>query len=137
MELGINFGAVFVAGIAAMTIGAIWYSPIFGFGKIWMRLMGWGGDMPRDKKGEVRSMILNFIAVLVEALVLSYFGFIWGAADVASALEFAFFVWLGFVAATSVGSVLWERRPVGLYVLNVSYHLVSILAMSLIVSLWT
>ena len=43
---------------------------------------------------------------------------------------------IGFIATTSLGMILWERKPLQLYTLNVSYNIVSFMLMGAILAAW-
>lgn len=136
MEITINYLAVLVAAIAAMVIGGVWYSPL-GFGKPWMRLMGYGDKVPEgSKRAMMRSYAFMFAGALVMAFVLAHFAFIWGARETLSAVQLGFWTWLGFVAPVQLGTVLWEGKPWMLFFLNTAYYLVTLIAMAVIVGLW-
>ena len=71
--LGVNLWAVLAAGVAAMIVGFLWYSPLL-FAKPWMALMGYD---PSDKakteelqKGAGKLYAISFVASLVTAFVL-------------------------------------------------------------------
>ena len=135
----VNFLAVVVASIASMAIGFVWYSP-FAFGKTWMKLMGKSAkDMEAGKKKSNMPLMMgvNFISTLVMAYVLALFmlysGSDWTPMQGAMA---AFWAWLGFVATVTLSSVLWEGKPVKLYILNAAHYLVGMLVMGAIIAAW-
>ena len=45
-------------------------------------------------------------------------------------------IWIGFMATKALGGVLWEEKSWKLYFLNVSYDLVSLVAMGVIIGAW-
>ena len=75
--------------------------------------------------------------MLVMAYVVAMFVNITAVSDFSGAVGLAFFLWLGFVATVLLGSVLWEDRPWNLYIFNVAYHLVILLVITVINSLWS
>jgi len=138
MFSGVNYVAVIVVAIVQVIIGMIWYSPAV-FGKAWMRLSGISKEeMDRmKKKGMSKSYVLGFIAAFVMGLVLSALLGTFGVAGVGAAASVAFWMWLGFVATSMIGMVLWEGRPNTLYLINAAYFLVSMVVMSAILYLWS
>lgn len=137
MTLAINYWAVLVSALASFVLGALWYSPLL-FGKLWIKQSGFTQkDMEKAKKeGMALSYLLNFLATLVTAYVLAHFVELIGAFGYVEALVLGFWAWLGFVATIGLGGVLWEKKPVSLYAINMAYHLVSLMGMSLILTLW-
>ena len=137
MDIPLNYLAILASAVAAMAIGAFWYSP-FGFGKPWIRLMGLSGMTmtPEAKRKMQVSYALMFVGLLVTAYVLAHFVYITVVITLSEAFILGFWVWLGFIAPVMLGMVLWENRPWTLYLINVSYQLVNILVMSAILTLW-
>ena len=145
----INYLAVFVSAVASMVLGGLWYGPLFG--KKWIALMGWSeqqlnqmkakGGMMEANGGMAKSYSIMFVGSLVMAWVLAHamvFASTYLHAEgVSSGLMGGFFNWLGFIAPVTLGSVLWEGKSWKLWCLNNSYYLVSLMAMGVILSLWT
>lgn len=133
----INYLAVIGAAIASMVVGMFWYSPA-GFGKQWMALSGLTeADMNRAKaRGMSKLYFIAFVGSLLTSYVLARFSDYMGASTVLGGLELGFWVWLGFVATTLLGPILWEGKPAKLYFLNASYQLVNLAIMGIILSVW-
>ena len=134
----VNYLAVVVAAIVNMVIGYIWYSPMV-FGKAWMGMMGKGGkDAYGAKKKSNMPMVfgVGYVATVVMAYVLAIFIRYTGASTPLTGAMTAFWAWLGFVATVTLGGVLWEGKPVQLYVLNAAHHLVGMLAMGAVLAAW-
>ena len=45
-------------------------------------------------------------------------------------------VWLGFLATSMLGSVLWDGKPFALYLINVAHYLVVLVVMGAILGVW-
>ena len=128
-----NYVAIIVAAIANMMVGYIWYSPMV-FGKTWMKMMG-KKDM--EKKDSMPLMMgAGYVSSVVMAYVLAIFIHLNGANTPLAGAMTAFWAWLGFVATVTLGGVLWEGKPVQLYVLNAAHHLVGMLAMGAVLAAW-
>lgn len=136
VSFSVNLLAVLVAAIANFIIGMIWYGPLFG--KAWIKMMGWTPKQIAEakKKGMAKPAAVGFISGLVMSFVLANIIKFSGAVSLVEGLAMGFLVWIGFVAAIMLGSVLWEGRDVKLYILNVLCYLVSFLVMSAIFILW-
>jgi len=136
---GINFLAVFVAAIASMILGFLWYSPIL-FAGPWMRLMGVD---PNDKaklaemqKGAGKLYGLSFIASLVSAVVLGKIIDVTSVNTILYGMKIGFAVWLGFVATVQLTGALFGKQPIKLFLINTGYQLVCYLAMGAILAKW-
>jgi hypothetical protein len=121
-----NLLAVLLAAAAAMVLGGFWYSPLL-FGRPWKRLAGL-----TEAKGVVLSYLLNFISLLLMSYVLGSILKGLEAGTIVAGLKIAFWLWAGLVATITLGSLLWERKPLALYILNNAYNLISLMLMSLI-----
>ncbi len=137
----LNYWAILVSAFAAMVIGGTWYGPLFG--KTWAKLVGISeaqlGEM--KKKGMAKSYILNFVGYLVMAYVLSYFVLGWATSQpetnpVSIGLQTGFWLWLGLIATSSMGMVLWEGKSWKLWFLNNGYSLIKLLAIGAILGAW-
>jgi hypothetical protein len=137
--VGINFLAVFVAAIASMILGFLWYSPIL-FAGPWMRLMGVD---PNDKaklaemqKGAGKLYGLSFVASVVSAIVLAKIIDITSVNTILYGMKIGFAVWIGFVATVQLTGTLFSKQPAMLFVINTGYQLVCYLAMGAILAKW-
>lgn len=76
--------------------------------------------------------LLGLLASMLVACAMAYFGMAWQVYDSAGALQLGFFCWIGFCAPTLLGQVLWDQKPVRLYLINAFYWLVSFFVMALV-----
>ena len=134
--VNVNFIAVFVAAIASMIIGFVWYSP-FAFGKMWMGEMGISAKKVADKKKKQNMPVtlgISFIAALVMAYVLAHIISYAQAKTVLEGAQAGFWLWLGFVATTMLSSVLFGGKSVKLFIINSAHYLVVLLVMGAILT---
>jgi hypothetical protein len=133
MEVHVNYLAVFVAALANYIIATVWYAVIFG--NLWKKLTGIS-----DMKPVPMNMVIVFIGSLVMSFVLVHsivFGNSYvGTSGVSGGLMGGFFSWLGFIAPVTMTSVIYEKRPWKLWLLDNAFWLVSLLVMGAILSAW-
>ncbi len=123
---------ILAAGISSVIIGFVWYHPSV-FGSAWMRMSGVTPEMAdRAKKKMPLMAFFGLLASMVVAYVMSYFAIAWGVFDWIGAVELGFWCWAGFTAPVLLGSVLWEMKPIKLYIINTLYWLVTFVVMALI-----
>jgi hypothetical protein len=133
-QIGINYLAVVVAAIAYMVLGALWYSPIL-FGTAWMKGIG----KTREQVNADFSPV-NYIIALIFAFIASY-GIarfmIWAGGDsIADGIKVAVLAGVAFVLATMGMNDVFEKRPSGLTVINILYHLIAFLIVGIIIGAW-
>lgn len=139
MEFSVNYMAVAAAAIINMALGFVWYGPLFG--KPWMKMVGLTDkDMEKAKKGGMAYMgkfyAGAFVGALVMAYVLAHFTQVGGAMSVMEGATIGFWVWLGFIATTTLSGLLWESKPLNLYLLNNGYYLVLLLVNGALLATW-
>jgi len=136
---GINFLAVFVAAIASMVLGFLWYSPML-FARPWTRLMGIDPDdkvkLAEMQKGAGKLYGISFVASLVSAIVLAKIIAISTVITIPYGMKVGFAVWLGFVATVQLTGALFAKQPTKLFLINTGYQLVCYLAMGAILAKW-
>src|SRR4030042_3448772 len=121
----INYLAVLVSGIAGMIIGALWYGPLFG--KALMKYIGKSEKELRKGFNPAKTYSLAFIGVMFSVFVLAYFISLTGASTIIGGFRVALTAWVGFTAATTIVTNLFEKGPYKLLFIDACYHLVVLL----------
>ena len=132
-EIAINWIALIVAVIVKQAIGALWFSP-FAFGPAWCALAGVSEAEMRARLPRV--LPIEFVATIVMAFVLVHAIRYAGADGFLLGGVVGFLNWLGFVAASRLNDVLYEKRPLNLFAIDVGYWLVGLVAMGAILGGW-
>ena len=127
--MGVNYLAILVSSVVSFMIGMVWYSPVM-YGKAWMKLMGVSDkDKEKSKHDNMgRAFFISFISSLVMFYVLNYLMELLGYADAKSGAILGAWIWLGFFATSMLGSVLWDNKPLTLYLINAFHYLAVLLA---------
>jgi Protein of unknown function (DUF1761) len=139
----LNGWAILAAAAATITIGFLWYGPLFG--GAWMKEMA----MPADFKPEAavlkRSMWLMLAGALLTAVVMAYAIALFRTSTVVAAAHLpsvmlgvvvACVAWLGFCVPMLLGTVAWESRSWRLFRINAGYHGVTLLVSGVILAAW-
>jgi hypothetical protein len=84
----------------------------------------------------MKSYVVMFISVLITAFVLSMIIRMKEGVTMTDGLLISASIWLGFTATVQLGSVLWEKKSVQLFLLNAGHSLVSYLVMGAILTMW-
>lgn len=139
MEVQVNYLAVLLAGVSSMVVGSIWYAKGV-FGASWAKLAHVDMDKKMRSSDMVRLMGTTFLASLITAYVLAHVTYLsnhfFGGSFLGSALQTAFWLWLGFTAARILTHDLFEGRPIKLTLLNFGNELATVLGMGLVVGLF-
>lgn len=127
----ISWLAVIAAGASSLALGGLWYSPML-FANRWMTLAGL--DEEKLKSGSM-PMIFGgaFILSLIAAFVFSMF--LGPKPALMFGLGAGFSAGLCWVAAGLGISYLFERRPLGLFLINGGYFTLQFTLIGAILSL--
>jgi hypothetical protein len=133
----INYPAVVVSAVAYWMLGALWYSRLL-FERPFIALKGYTPEevAALQAAGVGRIIGVAFVSSLLLAYVLAHFVKFTGAETARAGVETGFWLWLGFVVTTNLETVLFESRPLGLYLINNGYHLVGFLCMGALLAVW-
>lgn len=129
----INPLALLLAVVINMVLGSLWYSPLL-FAKQWLKLTG-KSESELKKTSMVQAMGLAFLTSVVMAFILVQV-ILPAPVSFVSGMVIGFWMWLGFVATSTAAPYIFERRPWGLYFINNSYNLISMMLMGGVLALW-
>ncbi|CAN5369984.1 DUF1761 domain-containing protein [soil metagenome] len=130
----LNYLAIVAATLVNVILGSWWYSPA-GFGKKWSKITG--VNMMKSPKEETRkAIIIVFFSSIIQAVVLAVVLRSLGATHFTDGIIAGVVLWLGFVAATSIGDDLYSRRGWKFWWLNSSFFLIVMIINGVILSVW-
>ena len=132
--LELNYFAVGAGAVILMVLGALWYGPLFT--KPWLAAMGKSMEEIQAQGGMAAAYGLSFAGALVTSFVMALVISGSGADNVISGALTGALLWLGFVATSSLGSVVFEGRAVTLYMINNGYHLVAYAIVGALLAVW-
>jgi hypothetical protein len=133
----INYAAVVVSALGYWVLGGIWYSPVL-FGNKFIELIGWSPEQLArvQAEGAGAQLALAFVGSLVATYVLAHLVRYTSAEDATAGAKTGLWLWLGFIVTTNLNTVFFEFRPLGLYLINIGYHLVAFVAMGALLAVW-
>ena len=132
----INFLAVLIASIVSMIVGSLWYGPLFG--KAWMKLMNIDKKKVNEMKktGMGKSYFVMFVGLLLSNYILAHFVDYTDSVTFGQGMLTGFWIWLGFLVTTMLGSILWDGKPFKLYLINVLHYFVTLTISGGILAVW-
>jgi hypothetical protein len=132
----INLWAVLIAAAINNAIGGLWYSSLL-FGEAWRKALGKTKEELREmQQTGGRAIGLNGLAILLLTYILAHFIYFVEATTAIEGMTAAFWVWLGFIATTDFAGVVFEKRPLKLYIIYNAYQLVALLATGALLASW-
>jgi hypothetical protein len=141
MNVDVNYIGVLLAAVASMVVGFVWYSPLL-FANPWVKLMGHSMESMKAKQKEMgKTYAISFVVSLVTAYVLAHVMGLsrnfFGYDAMTTGLTTAFWMWLGFVAPVQLTDVLFGGKKLQLFGINTGYQLVALLAMGIVLGLFS
>ncbi len=137
-QTDINYLLVLLSAIVAMIVGAIWYSPLL-FGNEWAKFSGFSleeSDKTRQK-GSEKLYIFHFLATLLMSYILAQLVGFMHATSFSDGAKIGFWLWLGIVVPVLLSSVLWGRKSIVVYLIEIGQYLVSLVLMGGIFGNWS
>ena len=133
----IKYPAVLVATLVHYILGGLWYSPLL-FGNKFIQLIAWSPAQLAEiqSKSHAKELIIAFLTSVILVFFLAHFVQYTKATSAMAGIQTAFWLWLGFIATTNIATVLFEQRPLGLYLLNAGYQLVGCSLAGAILAIW-
>jgi hypothetical protein len=125
----INLIGAIAGGVAAMAIGALWYSPLL-FANRWQALIG---ATPEDLGNPVMAMVIATAMFILMGIGMSWI--IPNDASVGIGLMWGFIGFWGFVLPATVINGVFERRGWALMAIYLGYMLIAGLVMALVITL--
>jgi Protein of unknown function (DUF1761) len=132
----IKYPAVIVATLIHFLLGGLWYSLLFQ--NKFLQLINWSPATVRqmESQSHTKELIIAFVTSLVLVYILAHFVQYTKATSAAGGIQTAFWLWLGFIVTTNLGTVLFELRPLGLYLINMGYQFVGCALAGVILAIW-
>lgn len=129
--LHLNWPMVLAATVAYFAIGAIWYTILFG--KYWARA---NNIAMGDRSGMAKTMILGFLLTFLITMCTGLLMNSIRCKEVSDCFIRSYIIIAGFVVGFVGTALNYQKKPFGLWFVDIGYHLVGILAAALILAKW-
>lgn len=131
----INWIAVLVAALAYFALGALWYSKIL-FAPKWIAYLKIDVNDPEAKKGMGMMFGGSFLMMFIISLAIAVLA---GRLDLSgwmSGLKLGAFIAVCFCITSTAINYLYEKKPLGLLLINGGYQLVGSIIAGIIICSW-
>lgn len=136
MDVQVNIWGVLAATVAAMVIGAVWYSPPV-LGDTWKKLVKLNEKKMKEEasKAYLGMLVLALLSAYVVAHVSYLSSQFFGASLTSAGVTTGFWLWAGVAVPVIFGNGMFEQRPVKLSAINAGNQLVTLVTMGLVIGL--
>jgi len=129
----VNYMAVFLAAVASMVLGFLWYSKML-LGGPWMKLKGYSeSELKAEQKKMGPLYGISFVMALLTAWVLSMvmtFAMQYmGTEKLMTGLTTGFWMWVGFMLPVQATNTIFGDKKWQLLGIDTGYQLASVLLM--------
>ena len=131
----INWLAVLVAGLAYFALGALWYSKAL-FANKWIEYTKVDPTDPNASKGAGMIMLGSLLWMLITATGLAILRAYLDREGWMSGLKIGLLTGICFGASAISVSYLYEKRPMGLHLINNGYTIVGHIIAAIIICSW-
>jgi uncharacterized protein DUF1761 len=134
--LSVNYFAIIVSAIIYFLIGSLWFSTLFG--SLWTQeLQRHNVVIKEPTTREILSkMLQTFLANIITAYAMAVLVTMTGSTTILSGLFLGILAAVG-CAATTLGAVFtWESRSLKLFLIDIGYPALGIIASAILLSVW-
>jgi hypothetical protein len=134
MKESYNYFAIITSAIVSYILGLLWFTMLFA--KPYIKDLGRTKEQLAKGPNALGASVIQVLGFLVMAFVLSWLIRKLGYETIGQASCLGFIIWLGFVAAIIGPMYAFQAFSFRLFLINAVGYLVSILASSIILTLW-
>ena len=129
--LHLNWPMVLAAAVAYYAIGALWYTVLFG--KYWARAHNVN---TADRSGFARVMIIGFLLTFLITMCVGLMLNAIRCKELSDCFSRTYILAAGLVVGLVGTALNYHKRPLGVWFVDIGYHLVGILVAGLILAKW-
>ena len=131
----LNWLAVLVAAVGYFLLGAIWYSPVL-FAKKWIAYSGVNVNDPNAKKGVAGIMFMSFILMFLCSFGLAFLVVKLSMQGWMLGFKLGLLTGICFSATAVSISYVYEKKPLGLHLINGGYNVLGNIIAAIIICIW-
>lgn len=129
--LHLNWPMVLAATVAYYAIGALWYTVLFG--KYWARAHKVDTT---DRSGMVKTMIIGFLLTFLITMCVGLMLNAIRCKELTDCFTRSYILAAGLVVGLVGTALNYLKKPFGVWIVDIGYHLVGILVAGLILAKW-
>jgi len=135
MFTGINYLAVLVSAIVFFILGGLWYAALFS--KPWQEGLNFSPEEKAEaEKNFPKALASHFISGLISSFVLANIVRYMEASNFIEGIVCGLWIWLGFAFTIHLISLMFEKRPLKVFLINNGFYLIAFTIMGGILAVW-
>ncbi len=138
MFTDLNFWAILVSGLVYWVLGGIWYAAVFT--KPWQEALGFNAlnetEKARLQKDFPKALLAHFVSGLLTSFVMAKVVSAMGATSFVDGIIYGFWIWLAFAFTLNLNSLMFEKRPKQVFLINNGFFLIAFAVIGGILTVW-
>lgn len=133
----VNWLPAIVGGIAYFAIGAVWFTPM-AFGKAWQRSIGWDPAATPPQMTPI-TYVVPLAVYVVAAVATALLAGATGSDTFGEGIVLGLVVGIGFAVPLTVTEAVFDPNkpaPWTWWIITAAYHVVGLLLVAVLVSVW-
>ena len=127
----LNWPMILAAAAAYYAIGALWYTVLFG--KYWAKA---NNVNPNDRSGMVQAMVVGFLLTVVLSATIDLLMYKAGGKEWTDWFLRTYILVMGFAVGFTGLQLNYGKKKLGLWFVDIGYHVFGVLAACLILAKW-
>ncbi len=124
-----HYLAIAAGAVAAFIIGMLWYAVLFS--KAWSEGQGFSEQKMKELQASASTAFaVSFAGYFVTGYIMCLLFQRLNVTDLRDALQLTFLIWLGFPAMIGLMNSMYTGKSLVVYLIDVGYQLVYLLAMA-------
>ena len=132
----LNWVAIIVGAVAYFALGAAWFTPAL-FGRPWQRAIGW--DESREAQTSPAVYALPALFYLISAIATGMLARATGSDTFGEGIVLGLVVAIGYALMVNMTDAIFDPnkpQPMVWFLITGAYHLVGLLIVAVLVSIW-
>ena len=138
MFTGLNLWAILASGAVFWVLGGIWYAAVFT--KSWQEALGFNAldeaGKAKLQKDFPKALLVHLVSGLLTSVVLAKIVSAMGATSLVDGIIYGFWIWLAFAFTLNLNSLMFEKRPKQVFLINNGFFLIAFAVIGGILTVW-
>ena len=131
----LNVWAILAAALVYFLLGGVWYAAVFA--RPWTAALAFSGEVEAQARADFpKALGVHFASGILTAFVLANLARALEPGTFAQGVVCGFWVWLGIALTLNLNSLMFEKRPKAVFLVNAGFFLVAFTIMGGILTVW-
>jgi hypothetical protein len=135
MFTGINYLAIVVSAVLYFIFGGLWYASALS--RPWTEALNFSPEVrAKAQKDFPKALLSHFVSGLLTSFVLANIIRFSQTGTFLAGAALGFWVWIGFAFTLNLNSLMFEKRPSAVFVINAGFYLATYMILGGLLAVW-